>query len=140
MNWDSIKSILKLSITLICGCSKGLYTSTKGCIDPFSYYMMSSGRSILASSLLYSIMLCFIIIFVNDRCPRLGASALYLCFTLRPAIFNSLRPVTIGSGRTASRSKLNSYVRTLSESKSNIFLCNLQTFRNFFTRKNNSVR
>ena len=29
----------------------------------------------------------------------LGASALYLCFTLRPAIFNSLRPVTIGSGR-----------------------------------------
>ena len=41
------------------------------------------------------------------RCPGLGASALYL----------SLRPVTIGSGRTASRSKLNSYVRTLSESK-----------------------
>ena len=99
MNWDSIKSILKLSIPLICGCSKGLYTSTKGCIDPFSYYMMSSGRSILASSLLYSIMLCFIIIFVNDRCPGLGASALYLCFTLRPAIFNSLRPVTVGSGR-----------------------------------------
>ena len=29
----------------------------------------------------------------------LGASALYLCFTLRPAIFNSLRPVTVGSGR-----------------------------------------
>ena len=28
-----------------------------------------------------------------------GASALYLCFTLRPAIFNSLRPVTVGSGR-----------------------------------------
>ena len=27
------------------------------------------------------------------------ASALYLCFTLRPAIFNSLRPVTVGSGR-----------------------------------------
>ena len=26
-------------------------------------------------------------------------SALYLCFTLRPAIFNSLRPVTVGSGR-----------------------------------------
>jgi len=25
--------------------------------------------------------------------------ALYLCFTLRPAIFNSLRPVTVGSGR-----------------------------------------
>ena len=99
MNWDSIKSILKLSIPLICGCSKGLYTSTKGCIDPFSYYMMSSGRSILASSLLYSIMLCFIIIFVNYRCPGLGASALYLCFTLRPAIFNSLRPVTVGSGR-----------------------------------------
>ena len=23
----------------------------------------------------------------------------YLCFTLRPAIFNSLRPVTVGSGR-----------------------------------------
>ena len=44
------------------------------------------------------------------RCPGLGASALsgraasgafglYLCFTLRPAIFNSLRPVTVGSGR-----------------------------------------
>ena len=32
------------------------------------------------------------------RCPRLGASAPYLCFTLRPAIFNSLRPVTVGSG------------------------------------------
>ena len=45
-------------------------------VDPFSYYMMSSGRSILASSLSYSIMLCFIIIFVNDRCPGLGASAL----------------------------------------------------------------
>ena len=29
----------------------------------------------------------------------LGASALYLCFTLRPAIFNSLRPVTVSSGR-----------------------------------------
>ena len=29
----------------------------------------------------------------------LGASALYLCFTLRPVIFNSLRPVTVGSGR-----------------------------------------
>ena len=29
----------------------------------------------------------------------LGASALYLCFTLRPAISNSLRPVTVGSGR-----------------------------------------
>ena len=29
----------------------------------------------------------------------LGVSALYLCFTLRPAIFNSLRPVTVGSGR-----------------------------------------
>ena len=29
----------------------------------------------------------------------LVASALYLCFTLRPAIFNSLRPVTVGSGR-----------------------------------------
>ena len=29
----------------------------------------------------------------------LGASALYLCFTLRPAIFNSLRPVTVASGR-----------------------------------------
>ena len=29
----------------------------------------------------------------------LGASALYLCFTLRPAIFNSLRPVTVGSRR-----------------------------------------
>ena len=29
----------------------------------------------------------------------LGAYALYLCFTLRPAIFNSLRPVTVGSGR-----------------------------------------
>ena len=28
-----------------------------------------------------------------------GTSALYLCFTLRPAIFNSLRPVTVGSGR-----------------------------------------
>jgi len=28
-----------------------------------------------------------------------GASGLYLCFTLRPAIFNSLRPVTVGSGR-----------------------------------------
>ena len=27
------------------------------------------------------------------------ATALYLCFTLRPAIFNSLRPVTVGSGR-----------------------------------------
>lgn len=26
----------------------------------------------------------------------LGASALYLCFTLRPAIFNSLRSVTVG--------------------------------------------
>ena len=24
---------------------KGLYTSTKGCIDPFPYCMMSSGRS-----------------------------------------------------------------------------------------------
>ena len=24
---------------------KGLYTSTKGCIDPFPYSMMSSGRS-----------------------------------------------------------------------------------------------
>ena len=29
----------------------------------------------------------------------LKAFALYLCFTLRPAIFNSLRPVTVGSGR-----------------------------------------
>ena len=29
----------------------------------------------------------------------LGAFALYLCFTLRPAIFNSIRPVTVGSGR-----------------------------------------
>ena len=28
----------------------------------------------------------------------LGAFALYLCFTLRPAVFNSLRPVTVGSG------------------------------------------
>ena len=28
-----------------------------------------------------------------------GAFGLYLCFTLRPAIFNSLRPVTVGSGR-----------------------------------------
>ena len=34
--------------------------------------------------------------------PGLGASALYLCFTLRPAISNSLRPVTVGSGRAAS--------------------------------------
>ena len=33
------------------------------------------------------------------RCPGLGASAPYLCFTPRPAIFNSLRPVTVGSGR-----------------------------------------
>ena len=33
------------------------------------------------------------------RCPGLGASAPYLCFTLRSAIFNSLRPVTVGSGR-----------------------------------------
>ena len=31
----------------------------------------------------------------------IGASWLYLCFTLRPAIFNSLRPVTVGSGRAA---------------------------------------
>ena len=31
--------------------------------------------------------------------PGIGASAPYLCFTLRPAIFNSLRPVTVGSGR-----------------------------------------
>ena len=30
---------------ILCGCSKGLYTSTKGCIDPFSYCMMSSVRS-----------------------------------------------------------------------------------------------
>ena len=30
-----------------------------------------------------------------------GAVALYLCFTLRPEIFNSLRPVTVGSGRAA---------------------------------------
>ena len=30
-----------------------------------------------------------------------GTSALYLCFTLRPAIFNSLRPVTVGSGHLA---------------------------------------
>ena len=30
-----------------------------------------------------------------------GAVELYLCFTLRPAIFNSLRPVTVGSGRAA---------------------------------------
>ena len=52
---------------ILCGCSKGLYTSTKGCIDPFPYCMMSSGRSILASSLLYSIMLCFIIIFHKDN-------------------------------------------------------------------------
>ena len=33
------------------------------------------------------------------RCPGLRGSAPYLCFTLRPAIFNSLRPVTVGSGR-----------------------------------------
>ena len=36
---------------------------------------------------------------VRAEGPGLGASALYLCFTLRPAIFNSLRPVTVGSGR-----------------------------------------
>ena len=46
---------------------KGLYTSTRGCIDLFPYCMMSSGRSILASSLLYSIILCFIIIFHKDN-------------------------------------------------------------------------
>ena len=34
----------------------------------------------------------------------LGASALYLCFTLRPAIFNSLQPVTVGSGRVGESS------------------------------------
>ncbi len=33
------------------------------------------------------------------RCPGLRGSAPYLCFTPRPAIFNSLRPVTVGSGR-----------------------------------------
>ena len=31
--------------------------------------------------------------------PGLRGSAPYLCFTLRSAIFNSLRPVTVGSGR-----------------------------------------
>ena len=31
----------------------------------------------------------------------LKAFALYLCFTLRPAIFNSIWPVTVGSGRVA---------------------------------------
>ena len=34
-----------------------------------------------------------------EQRPGIGASAPYLCFTLRPAIFNSLRPVTVGSGR-----------------------------------------
>ena len=34
----------------------------------------------------------------------IGAADLYLCFTLRQAIFNSLRPVTVGSGRATYRS------------------------------------
>ena len=41
----------------------------------------------------------FVSVITQGGCPGLGASALYLCFTLRPAIFNSLRPVTVGSGR-----------------------------------------
>ena len=34
----------------------------------------------------------------------IGVADLYLCFTLRQAIFNSLRPVTVGSGHAAYRS------------------------------------
>ena len=55
----------KSAINLV---DKGLYaTMNRWRIDPFSYYMMSSGRSILASSLLYSIILCFIIIVHKDN-------------------------------------------------------------------------
>ena len=45
----------------------------------------------------------------------LGVSALYLCFTLRPAIFNSLRPVTVGSGRMGQNLRKFSYLLLLSE-------------------------
>ena len=34
----------------------------------------------------------------------IGVADLYLCFTHRQAIFNSLRPVTVGSGHAAYRS------------------------------------
>ena len=55
----------KSAINLV---DKGLYaTMNRWRIDPFSYYMMSSVRSILASSLLYSIILCFIIIVHKDN-------------------------------------------------------------------------
>ena len=43
------------------------------------------------------------------------ATALYLCFTLRPAIFNSLRPVTVGSGRMGQNLRKVSYLLLLSE-------------------------
>ena len=43
--------------------------------------------------------------------PGLRASAPYLCFTLRPAISNSLRPVTVGSGRAAYLRNLNKVIK-----------------------------
>ena len=43
------------------------------------------------------------------------ATALYLCFTLRPAIFNSLRPVTVGSGRMGQNLRKFSYLLLLPE-------------------------
>ena len=44
-------------------------------------------------------------------CLGLRASAPYLCFTLRPAISNSLRPVTVGSGRAAYLRNLNKVIK-----------------------------
>ena len=36
-----------------------------------------------------------------EKTEALQQHALYLCFTLRPAIFNFLRSVTVGPGRAA---------------------------------------
>ena len=44
-------------------------------------------------------------------CLGLRASAPYLCFTLRPAISNSLRPVTVGSGCAAYLRNLNKVIK-----------------------------